>query len=721
MHSLIALAILSATPEVAAAAADVPPHIYYEAEDIYSLRPVEKELSGFFGRGYRTIPPDYGTGSLDKTYRLYAKADEFVVWIRAYVEPEVDRRVAVAFLNGNETTHLDPTHGGPERKEKRFCWQRAGTIRRNGKSFYTQLRLLSVDGSCPIVDAILLTADKAIVPKEDVRPIDDPNFTLGDGEGSTRVNQSVCVAGESAELEMTYVVGHHGIERGGAVQFFLPHSWPVMQFAEPGAEGYTTVTVSRPGVRFTLDAHAPGKGARAYSGQLRHTHEAFIRITERSLEMGDEVRVTYRAAIQRYPQEEYDFVDDIRAWYASVVPLGVATDANGDGIFRTLAPERSHRFRVVAGAATQFFVTLPSIARKGERLPIHIAAADKYRNRARTFHGEVRLEWNCLDDPKRKGSSTLPESLELQSADEGAKRLPDATRFDAPGYYSVRAIDASGDVRGLSNVVKVTADEPRYRIYWGDMHCHQRRCDGLRTFEEAATHARDYASLDFLVLSPHACYITESDVAELWMVDEAFNAPDRFVTFFGYEWAGARQGSSHSVLFSPETLPACLRGFGGGNVVKGREDLFKAMREHGFDRVLEIPHHLRGVTIRDTKYQGGLEIYSQWGPHEPGAVANWRDGAVACVFGGSDNHTGQPGVQGWSNRWHIHDHLAGWTGVLVEDGRLTRNSLFDAMLARRTMATVSERIIADFRLNGRSMGDVVEMGSPRDPRRVKSR
>jgi hypothetical protein len=89
------------------------------------------------------------------------------------------------------------------------------------------------------------------------------------------------------------------------------------------------------------------------------------------------------------------------------------------------------------------------------------------------------------------------------------------------------------------------------------------------------------------------------------------------------------------------------------------------------------------------------------------------------VFGGSDNHTGQPGVQGLSNRWHIHDHLAGWTGVLVESGQLTRDALFDAMLARRTVATTSERILADFRLDDHPMGDVVELVSPKQSRRIE--
>lgn len=719
MHLFVALMIVSAAPEAVPPPAQFPPHIYYEAEDIYSLRPVERELPGFFGTGYRTIPPDYGIGSLDKTYRLYAAGEEFDVWVRAYVDPNADRRVAVTFLNGNEVTCLPPTHATAEEQGGRFCWQRAGVIRREGRSYYTQLRLLSVDGSRPIVDAILLSTDQEIVPKETVRPIDDPDFTQGDGEGTTRINRPVCIAGQSIELEMTYTAGPRGIARGGAIQFFLPHSWPVMQFADPDEDGFTAVSISRPDVQFQLDAHAPGQGARAYSGQLRHTHEAFVRFSEGSLKPGDEVRVTYRAEIQRYPQEKYDFVDDVRAWYARVAPLSVATDANGDGVFRTLPPERSHRLQVIAGDATQLFVTIPSVAKAGELFSLHVAAGDRYRNRAKTYRGEVRFELVSLDEPKQEATSTLPESIELGASDQGAKRMSDAAQIDHAGYYAVRAVDANGALRGLSNVIKVTAEEPPYRVYWGDMHTHQRRCDGLRTFEDAATHARDFAALDFLVLSPHACYITESDVAELWMVNEAFNAPGRFVTFFGYEWAGGRQGSSHSVLFGPERLPACLRGFGGGNVFKGREALFEAMRANGFDRVLEVPHHLRGVTIRDDKYQRGLEVYSQWGPHDPGAVANWRDGAVACVFGGSDNHTGQPGVQGPSNRWHIHDHLAGWTGVLVENGPLARDSLFDAMLARRTMATTSSRILADFRLNGHSMGDIVEMASPKEPRRIE--
>jgi hypothetical protein len=45
--------------------------------------------------------------------------------------------------------------------------------------------------------------------------------------------------------------------------------------------------------------------------------------------------------------------------------------------------------------------------------------------------------------------------------------------------------------------------------------------------------------------------------------------------------------------------------------------------------------------------------------------------------------------------------------------------LFDAMLARRTVATTSERILADFQLDDHPMGDVVELVSPKQPRRIE--
>jgi hypothetical protein len=163
-------------------------------------------------------------------------------------------------------------------------------------------------------------------------------------------------------------------------------------------------------------------------------------------------------------------------------------------------------------------------------------------------------------------------------------------------------------------------------------------------------------------------------------------------------------------------MPLCLRAWGGGNVCRGRPAFYAALEKHKLDLV-EVPHHVKGVADRDPRYQKAIEIYSQWGSHEPGVVANFNDGLKACVFGGSDNHTGQPGLHPISNRWGIHSHYGGLTAFLVP--RLTRDALFDAIDKRRCYATATCRIIAEIRVNGHAMGEAFTMPSPKEPRRIE--
>jgi hypothetical protein len=163
-------------------------------------------------------------------------------------------------------------------------------------------------------------------------------------------------------------------------------------------------------------------------------------------------------------------------------------------------------------------------------------------------------------------------------------------------------------------------------------------------------------------------------------------------------------------------MPLCFRAWGGGNVVRGRPALYELLERHKLDAV-DVPHHVRGVTERDPRYQKAIEVYSQWGSHERGVVANFNDGLKACLFGASDNHTGQPGLQPISNRWAIHHHLGGLTAFLAP--KLTRRDLFAAIRARRCYATAACRIIADLRVNGHPMGDAFTMASPKEPRQIE--
>ena len=692
-------------------AAMPPAQVYFEAEEFFSLHPIAGEAKGFFGSGYRALGGRGAPSVVDKTVFLYGnpqKSDDYAVWVRAMVDGQ-DRRVSVEWIGETETTRLEPTHTakGPSG----FRWERAGGVRGKARGYY-QLRLNAVGPSRPLLDAVLLSADPRYVPKNGVRPTDDPDVTHGDGEGSTTISAETLVAGSDVELRTVYTVGRSGIAQGGALRFFLPESWSPPQAARPSQPGHVSATASRAGVRLTVDCHLRGKGAWSYSNQLRHAQEVYIRLAEGALKQGDAVAIAYKGAVQPYAQGAADFRNEARAWYSPALPFGIWIDANADGIYWPLPPDRSHRVEVVGGKAASMSVVVPSIVKVGEPFTIKLAALDTHRNPAPTYEGKLEFALVRLEDGK-PGKGSVPKSIQPRPA---VVHMENDGRIDEPGAYAVVVQDRAQPLTGRSNPIVAKAEEPPVRIWWGDLHNHHRRCDGLRRFDEAAAHARDIAANDLVALSPHACYITDGDLADLWRIDQQFHKPGKFVPIFAYEWAAAGKGAGHSVIYCERPMPLCFRAWGGGNVVRGRPAIHKLFDQHKLD-VVEVPHHVRGVTDFSPRYTRAIEIYSQWGIHERGVVANLDAGLRACFFGASDNHTGQPGLQPVSNRWAIHHHLGGLTAFLTPN--LARRDLFAAIDARRCYATAACRIIGDFSVNGHAMGKAFTMPSPKEPRVIE--
>ena len=77
-----------------------------------------------------------------------------------------------------------------------------------------------------------------------------------------------------------------------------------------------------------------------------------------------------------------------------------------------------------------------------------------------------------------------------------------------------------------------------------------------------------------------------------------------------------------------------------------------------------------------------------------------RRGLKVGFIGGSDDHSGRPG---WSAATVAHHGVrGGLTAFLAND--LTRETLWDALRARRCYGTTGERIILDVTVNGHPMG-----------------
>ena len=396
-------------------------HQYFEAEEFFSLQAIASELSGFLGSGYRELAAGGAPPVLDKTVFLFGNPEdtqEYAVWVRAYSEPQADRRVAVEWIgeqNEECDVRFEPTHGRADAAG--FRWERAGVVRGLRRHFY-QLRLHAVGGSQPVIDAVLVTCDEEYQPKEDVRPSEDIALTGGDGEGTTTVNQQTLVVGSDVRLEVKYAVGASGIAEGGALRFFIPESWSPPHAGSPDKPGHVTAAASSTDVRLSIDYHLPGKGAYTFSNELRHHHESFVRVTGGSLKCGETITVTYTGTVQPYVQSSADFRNEVRAWYTPALPLGVSTDADGDGTFWPIAPERSYQVEVIASEPTALSVVVPSVLQTNEPFGINVAALDEHRNPATSYRGTLELSIVPLEEGMT-GKGTMPGSVAVREADDG--------------------------------------------------------------------------------------------------------------------------------------------------------------------------------------------------------------------------------------------------------------------------------------------------------------
>jgi hypothetical protein len=259
-------------------------------------------------------------------------------------------------------------------------------------------------------------------------------------------------------------------------------------------------------------------------------------------------------------------------------------------------------------------------------------------------------------------------------------------------------------------------------LYWGDFHKHLEDIDHADEIIEFAKYHLDF----YCVL----CYPFKwerrkgarvetvgqrPEFQEWWEklggAARRHNSPGEFVTFLGYEWHGNRtRYGDHNVIYPGDEGPL--------DDAWRLEDLYQSLRGHG---AIAIPHHTGYYTGRrgkdwsvwDPVISPIVEVFSSHGSSE--AVEAPRDmvnnnsmgprttgGTLVDALGmghrlgviASNDGSGLPGS--WSR---------GVAGVWAED--LTRESIWEAIRGRRTIAATGDRIRLWFSMNDRPMGSVI--------------
>ena len=253
------------------------------------------------------------------------------------------------------------------------------------------------------------------------------------------------------------------------------------------------------------------------------------------------------------------------------------------------------------------------------------------------------------------------------------------------------------------------------RTLFGDIHQHSAHSDGCGTADEPFLRARWVYGDDFCALSDHESFLGKRVSPGEWRVltsaADVHHEPGSFATLHAYEWTGRMHpGPGHKVVYVPDASHAIVS----RDREPTGEGLAARLRGTG---AIAVPHHVGWTgadeAAHDPEIQPIWEICSCHGcylteGHPLGQRGDLRDqmiervlsrgkrfGFIAC----SDGH----GLLRHHGVARKRDPFrTGLTAVLARER--TRESIFEALRARRCYATSGVPIFLDVDADGHPMG-----------------
>ena len=511
-------------------------------------------------------------------------------------------------------------------------------------------------------------------------------------------------------------VGPGGVEQGGEIRVQQPILWHAgrMQTGFPQSDGYVTVTASSSGAELLLFPRPYPLGELVIGVRGGRLCEGDIL----TVLMGDTSEGS-RGIVSNSDLADLTFTVAVRQSAGSGLTVMADTPV----------------LRITNGPAAHLSVIAPSVVLPGEAVPVTVRADDStgYPCTAPgdfAFSGSIELR----KETARSGESAVPVAegeISLQETDAGVVHpllSGDYVNMKPDSVCRFIAEERENGLCGTSNPV-VCRENPKRRLYWGEIHSHSTESDGRLPIDFLYRYARDYAALDFASSGDHGL----ANSPEKWDTAREYaaryNDPSRFVTLLGTEFSKPAPYGDRNAYFKTLDVPY----FTGSDI----HDIWDWVADNGG---LLIPHQLASPPMaidwhyHDPRVERIAEIASCHGnfekPDMPYGVSERhgiRKGLLAegsfyqdalargyhlGVIGSSDTHDTHTGHTPYG-AWRSTPLAAVWAE------ELTRDSVFQAMWDRRCYATTGARIIMEMEVEGAPMGsELIRAESYNGPVRI---
>jgi len=585
-----------------------------------------------------------------------------------------------------------------EKLDGKYLWKRKQvTAKSPPETKFCRISLV-MDGVGNVwFDAVQLERGQA---STDYEPGEREIWLTGKGEAVIEPNDKVTVNTYNS-WKITYTVPKEGIVIGGGLRITNPYIFSFPQFEAPSKEGYITVSTTNLNSNLRLEMEPFRRGFEwSYMGP-----QFLITVEKNPLKERDRIIVNIGDRTGGGPGTK---ITNYNCWKE----FTIESDLDGNHNYARIP--HSPRVFIEGEQAVKFYVAAHSDAVVGETFTVSIRATDRFGNPDPHYTGTIYFSSD-------NSSANLPSVYTFKENDEGIRRFS-GIYFNEPGIHTIRVKDVTGKLFGESNPIRVSVEEQKYKIYWGDLHGHTWNTDGLGTWEEYYQYGRDISFLDIAMPTDHDIgmqYLSNEDWEEIRRLAKKYYEPGKFVTFSAYEWTGKRGHKNVYYFDDEQDIYRTVDPDEGDSP----DALFSTLRNLPVGNVIVVPHHpcARGLhtdwDFHDSLLQRLVEIVSSWGISETedgyprplkgghywqGCVQEALKRGIRIGFvGGSDSHIGHPGNSDF-HRWGEQYHN-GLTGILATG--LTREEMWDALWNRRTFATTDIRIILEVSLNGRNMGE----------------
>lgn len=532
--------------------------------------------------------------------------------------------------------------------------------------------------------------------------------------GTMSINpSSPMVAGSYITRQFTYTVGRYGMDNGGRIRLLFRYATDagIPQSNDPTADNYVTATTSNPNAKVKIQ-YIPKGGVRPWIRSL------VFEVTDEALAEGDQIYMTigdtsggskgYRA--QTFVESDFKWMTEVECFET--------------GTWVEL--EDSPKTAVIPSEPYRMVGLAPSSAQLNEPVYLNLKCEDIYGNPAE-YSGKVEISVETIEENKKGngndplwGGSHLYNFIKEQ---QGCHRLEDIYFKERGKYrFKIEASDIPNNVT-YSNTIFIDEFSTDLKHYWGDLHAQYNNSTGTGSVEEAFRYARDAAGVDFVGHQPNDFLLSKDDWDEAKEAVSRYHTAGKFIPFLGYEWSGnTPAGGDRNVHFLKDDGPLHRTSHwqvqDKSDIETDRyplNELYETFKER--KDVLIVPH-VGGRRCDITRYydpglEPVIEICSCHGRFEWLLHEALENGYTVGVIGGSDDHTGRPGLSYPTD--HAFGTRGGLSGIYAEE--LSREGIFEAIRSRHTYATTGERIaLCVTTADGKIMGDAWEGTKPSEIR-----